>query len=436
MTNIALVVLDTLRYDTFSKHFDWMPGERFTRTYSTSHWTIPAHASLLTGYYPSEVGVRAKAPSLDCKEPSLPELLHAVGYTTRMFSANLNIYQWDGWDRGFNQFVGPPSLASKSDNTLNWRTFLSETEATGYERYFRAIWECFRGDVETIPSLKEGIRMKRSQGSPRAEAILDRVQNTDFGDNEFLLINAMDTHVPYYPPQAYRSTDEPVKVHIDDSFANTVDNPSAVRRAYDEAAAYLSDTYQNIFATLLEDFDYVVTLADHGEMLGEHGRWEHGYGLYPELTHVPLVISGKELGNGVHDEVVSILDVHRTLVELANLEASSRGQDLLDSPVSHDSLVEYHGFFYRHKERLARDERFADQIEELDTPLDGFVTADGGYAYQTHDGGFQEIEAGLPEDLDAHLRELREGVERRSVEEEYPEIAPETAEQLKDLGYA
>lgn len=102
-----------------------------------------------------------------------------------MFSANLNIYQWDGWDRGFEQFIGPPSLESKSTNTLNWRAFLSETEKTGDERYLHAIWECFRSDVETIPSLKEGIRMRRSRGSPRAEAILDRVRDTEFGDGEF-----------------------------------------------------------------------------------------------------------------------------------------------------------------------------------------------------------------------------------------------------------
>lgn len=435
MTNIALVVLDTLRYDTFSKQFDWLPGERFTRMYSTSHWTIPAHASLLTGCYPSEIGVRAKAPTLDCEEPSLPEVLGAAGYTTRLFSANLNIYQWDGWDRGYDQFVGPPSLASRA-NTLDWRSFLNETDATGYERYLRAVWECFRSDVETLPSLREGIRMKRSIGSPRAETILDRVRHTDFGDHEFLMINAMDTHVPYYPPKAYRPTDGPVRVHIDDSFADTVDDPDTVRRAYDGAARYLSDTYRRIFTTLLEDFDYVVTLADHGEMLGEHGRWEHGYGLYPELTHVPLVISGAELGDESHDEVVSILDVHRTLLELANVEASSRGQDLLDSPTSHDSLVEYHGFFYRHKERLSSDERFADRVEKLDTPLDGFVTADGGYAYQTHGGEFRTVGTALPADLDAHLRGLREGVERRAIEEEAPEVAPETVEQLKDLGYA
>ena len=436
MTNVALVVLDTLRHDTFLDHFEWLPGKRFTRAYSTSHWTIPAHASLFTGRYPSEVGVRAKSPTFDCEDPTLAEVLSAAGYTTRLFSANLNIYQWDGWDRGFDQFVGPPSLASRSSNTLDWQSFLGETEATGYERYLRAIWECFRGDVATIPSLREGIRMKRSVGSPRAETLLDRVRETDFGDREFLVLNAMDTHVPYYPPKAYRSTDGPVSVYINDSFTDGVEDPDAVRQAYDDAATYLSDTYRQIFAELTEKFEYVITLADHGEMLGEHGRWEHGYGLYPELTHVPLVVSGDGIEDGVTEEVVSILDVHRTVAELAGVETPSRGQDLLDSPASRDSLVEYHGFFYRHRERLLRDERIADRVPALDTPLDGFVTAEGGYAYQTHDDGFRTVGDGLPEDTDAHLRELRAGVERRTVDEDAPEVSPETLKQLEDLGYA
>ena len=40
------------------------------------------------------------------------------------------------------------------------------------------------------------------------------------------------------------------------------------------------------------EFDIVVTCADHGELLGEHDLWGHGFGLYPELLRVPLVVSG------------------------------------------------------------------------------------------------------------------------------------------------
>lgn len=35
---------------------------------------------------------------------------------------------------------------------------------------------------------------------------------------------------------------------------------------------------------------YIIITADHGEGLGEHGIGQHGYGLWPSVTHVPLII--------------------------------------------------------------------------------------------------------------------------------------------------
>lgn len=83
MTNIALVVLDTLRYDSFEDYFDWLPGTRFDNAWSTSHWTVPVHASLFTGKYASEVGIYAGAQTFDCEEPLLAERLSKAGYMTR-----------------------------------------------------------------------------------------------------------------------------------------------------------------------------------------------------------------------------------------------------------------------------------------------------------------------------------------------------------------
>ena len=57
MAAIAVVVLDTVRRDAFDEYFDWLPGRWFERAYSTSHRTVPAHASLFTGTYAGEIGV-------------------------------------------------------------------------------------------------------------------------------------------------------------------------------------------------------------------------------------------------------------------------------------------------------------------------------------------------------------------------------------------
>jgi arylsulfatase A-like enzyme len=65
--NVAIVVLDTLRKDAFDREFDWLPGRRFSAAYSTGSWTVPAHASLFAGKYPSELGVHSKNRFLDCE---------------------------------------------------------------------------------------------------------------------------------------------------------------------------------------------------------------------------------------------------------------------------------------------------------------------------------------------------------------------------------
>lgn len=171
-------------------------------------------------------------------------------------------------------------------------------------------------------------------------------------------------------------------------------------------------------------------------MLGEDGMWNHGYGLYPELTHVPLVISGDGIDTQTCEEVVSLLDVHRTVAALAGVEPSSRGQHLLNDLTSRDALVEYHGLFDTHRHQFEKSGLSDALYDELDTPLDGFVTPDGHYAYQTHDDGLREVENGSVENPESYLRSLREGVTRRQVSAEEADISEATMEHLEDLGYA
>ena len=435
MSNVAVVVLDTLRYDTFLDHFDWLDGTHFANAYSTAHWTIPAHASLLTGRYPSEIGVTAKARSLDCEAPTLPERLHAADYTTRLFSANVNLVLNEGWDRGFDQMLGMAALDPSAEDTLDWRAFLDGLDVSRHERYLRAIWACLTHDVATIPSLRQGFRMARTSKQQNAETILKRVRYTDFGDREFLLVNAMDMHTPYEPPVPYRSADGSLNVTIADAFADTVDDPDAVRRAYDDEAIYLSDVYRELFDALHEEFEYVITVSDHGELLGRDGMWNHGYGLYPELLHVPLVVSGEGVETETRKEVVSLLDAHQTVAEMLDVEVSSRGQNLLADVESRNALFEYHGLFDTHRRQFAKSGISDETYDRLDTPLDGFVTADGCYAYQTHDDGFR-VEGGRIKDPETRLASLREDVTRRQVAAEVTDVSGATMQHLEDLGYA
>ena len=437
--NIAIVVLDTLRKDSFARYFEWVPGVRFENAYSTSHWTVPAHASLLTGRYASEVGIHGKSRNFDCPERSIVEVLDESGYSTRMWSANPQIHQWEGWDRGFDQFIGPDRLHPRTEKAVDWSEFRAHDNR--FVTYLRALQYISQSPESTVSSFLDGVeRVRGTHDRNDGDAVLRRLRGTAFGDREFLLVNLMDAHTPHHPPKPYRSIDENVDFKIGDAFADSIDQPDRNRRAYDDSAAYLSSVYQEIYAQLQLDFDVIVTLSDHGELLGEHGMWNHGYGLYPELVRVPLTIwTGGAFRNvfsrSTRTDVVSVLDIPQTVAGLADIEFSSRGANLCEDDGPKNRLVEYHGFLPWHRDQLKR-KGVGDLYEKYDPPLNGLVSASGDYVYQTHDDGFVSTSGDRSDEAIEKLDDMVSALPKRSVTEDDEQISSEIRERLEDLGYA
>ncbi|WP_459195035.1 sulfatase-like hydrolase/transferase [Halosimplex sp. J119] len=433
MASVAVVVLDTLRYDTFEEAFDWLPGRRFTRAYAPSHWTIPVHGSLFTGLYPSEAGVHGHSPSLDCPEPTLAERLREAGYTTRLFTANTQLQHYEGWDRGFDEFVGYWSLEGGRDEAYDWGQCFDEIDASGLEKYLRAVMRCIRADCATVSSLRKGVELyTRSEADGGARPVLDRIRATDFGEAEFCFVNLMETHTPYHPPS---EDDDPVTVVAADAFADDPIDLDHVREAYHTSAAYLSDAYREVFGELREEFDYVVTLADHGELLGEHGMVNHSFGLWPELTHVPLVVSGPDVTDGVDSRVTSLLDVHQTVADLAGVSVDSRGQNLFRNRDPMPALFEYHGLLPFHEVQFERKDVPAVEYERRESPLRGFVTENGAYAHETHTRGFRTI-GSFESDPRSLLEHYFADLDQRSVGDEEIAVSDDVMASLEDLGYA
>ena len=440
--NIAFVVLDTVRKDYFNEYFEWLPGQYFERAYAPSYWTVPVHASLFTGQYPSEIAVHAKSPQFDCDEPGIAEVLSKADYTTRAFSNNVNVSQRNDFHHGFDQFTGSWRLnpVDPDVDMFNWGKFTSDTAGEGLSRYVRAIWRIFRDDCDTFHSLRRGIRLKLgdigigNHADDGARETRDWVRSTEFDtEGEFLFINLMEAHAPYTPPRNYRS----VKSQSIDGIMATVTepsgDPSAIRQSYGDSVRYLADIYRDIHEALREDFDYVFTFADHGEMLGNHGAWGHVYGLYPELIHVPLSVWGPDC-SGESSETVSLLDVHQTALDLADADGSSRGRNLFDPSEEIKVLTEYHGLYPQHRESLLEAGK-SDVVRSLENPLNGIVLPEF-YGYESRHGWLVEPESVQPTvDPQAELRSLRESVPWEEFEER-SEISEDVRAQLEELGYA
>ncbi|MFC6835096.1 sulfatase-like hydrolase/transferase [Halomarina ordinaria] len=435
MTNIALVVLDTLRKDTFDEYFDWVPGRRYENAWSTSHYTVPAHASLFTGKYPSEIGVHAKHETLDCDSPTLAEQLSDAGYRTRALSANLLASPLNDFDRGFDEFVPTGNASGTDDDIFNWRDAIENASNAGLLRDIEVLSKCLLSDSKTLRSLKYGWKIK-TDSVHSAEDSLSKIERMEFGSDEFLYVNLMDVHTPYKPPREYQTV--PYEgVSIEQWAESGERNPNErLKTAYNDCARYLSDKYREIFHELEEHFDYIITVSDHGELFGEHGVGQHIWGVFPELTHVPVCISGSHRENVSSDRPTSLLDVYQTILDLAQTEKDARGESLLDSPSSNNYISECHGLRISWLNKLQEAGVERERIEKLEQTVRGVVFKRGSYVYEQAEGDL--VHAG-GDDADTALSEFEEivsGLDEISVEAgEQRAYTTEVQSQLEDLGY-
>ena len=114
--SIVLVVIDTLRADAVSAYgsventtpaFDALAaqGLLYGRAYAPSPWTLPSHASLLTGLGVDRHGVGvAGRMGLRAEFTTLAERLSAAGYQTVGFSENPLVSGLFGFEQGFERF--------------------------------------------------------------------------------------------------------------------------------------------------------------------------------------------------------------------------------------------------------------------------------------------------------------------------------------------
>lgn len=97
---------------------------------------------------------------------------------------------------------------------------------------------------------------------------------------------------------------------------------SAVDRCLGEFVAYLKDSG-------LYDESVLVLTSDHGESLGEDGRWGHGNALHPEVVQIPLIIKvpGSMAPRLTTDrsQVALSTDITPTLYALAGYPPVDRG---------------------------------------------------------------------------------------------------------------
>lgn len=286
--NVLVIVVDTLRADHLSGYgysrqtspnLDHVAqkGVLFEEAFAAASWSLPSHASLLTGRYPFEHGAE-KGP-LDGRYRTIAEAFRDRGYRTGGFSANSFFFcRRMGMGRGFIHFDDYSGSLTQA------------AVRTCYGRYLEAFLN--RLNLKIFP-----VRRTAPEVNSSFLRWIDIKSQAPF----FAVLNYFDVHDPYFPPQPYRTRfsklGNPGGI-IDESLAShglpaTPDQLQGEIDAYDGSIAYVDDQIGQLLAELkkrnVTENTLVVITSDHGESFGAHGLFIHGNCLYRGQIRVPLV---------------------------------------------------------------------------------------------------------------------------------------------------
>ena len=338
--NIALVLIDTLRADHLPFYGYQHPTARFmtdlakrsvvfSNAFSSSSWTAPSTASLLTAAYCQEHGVvrgffaqrklmkqiekEGKAElelnAIDASMATLPEVLRDAGYKTFGAAANFNIGEEMGFARGFDRFKRIVERSAAVDA----KSVTGEDDDDSAER----IQEVIRGWKKEIEA----------------------------ADPFFLYLHFNDPHGPYRRHDRW---------YRDPAAENAPPIPKggkAVLR-YDSEIGYVDDVLAQIFEEFrLGENTIVIIVSDHGQAFGDHGKRGHGpnTGLMGVVNRVLMLVHAPAhgVGSAVVADPVSLVDVAPTLLEMighAGLPGDRPGRSLVpflrsDAPDREQRLV-------------------------------------------------------------------------------------------------
>ncbi len=236
-------------------------GAVFANHFSVAPNTGPATKSLFTGYgFLKGRRLAAGGP------PTLAEDFAEAGFSTASFSANFHVSPGMGLTRGFGHFALLPL------------------------------------DFE----FEDGAEVTVNDSAERVHrAALKWLDGVNADDRVLLYLHTLNPHNPYTPPEPFPSRaltsvgssigggTHTLAAIRDLGMTTTPHDEQRIREWYTAGVAYndaalcgLMDELQRRF----EDRFLFVMTSDHGEELFDHGSVLHGYTLYDELLHVPLVM--------------------------------------------------------------------------------------------------------------------------------------------------
>jgi arylsulfatase A-like enzyme len=367
--NIAVVVIDTLRYDhVFSTgeydvetpNLDAIAERswRFRRAFTSSFPTIPTRQDMLLGKGGDPF--HGWSP-LKCAKPTLPDVLADAGYVTQLIHDTPHLvnggfrfdYPFHAWTPVRGAECDRPWITDDPTFPDNW-AFDERFDGYGIERKREAV---LNGSKDTIRNYVYAHRNRETEADWNVARLFDTaasfLADNANRENFFLWLDCFDPHEPWdVPPSYLREYDpdpdgdgrlDPRSLHNEvynhpDLSADAREHKAAQYRAklafMDRCFGKFLDTLD---ATGLGENTAVLVLGDHGTNLADNPRpggrrfGKEGPPAENE-AHVPLLLYVPDEGAGQCDTPVRLTDVFATVASLADADVppDANSVDLLD----------------------------------------------------------------------------------------------------------
>ena len=347
--NVVLILTDQQQWKALgaygnrvvrTPHLDRLAeqGTRFTHAYCNMASCMASRASLFTGQYPHTHRAEFGNPGLGPEHVAFSDILGKASYRTGY------VGKWHMSDVGIPGFVPP-----EQRHGFQWWVAAN-----------RGHFKTFKGFVQDDPTLFTGSKYTTDFLTDQAIAFVRENRGSPF----LLTLSIPDPHSPYTVRSPYDTMYPPEQMQLPPSYVgDPKELPPYERGMFRVCQRQIQGFYQDreyreqfkpttreqtltviisqyygmiscidenvgrlmgVFDELgLRENTIVIYTSDHGDYMGAHGLLYKGRTPWDEAMRIPLLIScpGRARGGVVSDELVSLIDIMPTILELTNREA-------------------------------------------------------------------------------------------------------------------
>ncbi len=436
--NVLLISVDTLRADVVgdgvrspgTPRFDELcaEGVYFESAIASASWTLPSHASLLTGMHPAQHGAVRETSKLEDRFETLAERLGQFGFETAAFTGGGFLAPGFGLEQGFEWFDGA-----------------AEFRFPPFRDHVPLVYRVIRNRFLPIRPLLQFL--EQSGGLELVgERALDWLQRRRDERPFFLFLHSYQVHDYYVHQPSWDETSPDsfggcfagrLWIHPDEILEHSTHEEVEVLSAiYRRRVTQMDQTLGRLVDQIRELSGerelWIVLTSDHGEGFeAEPRRLMHGGRLHDDLLRVPLLwIAPSKLPRGVrHSQPVRLIDVVPTLLDLFGSSVDGiPGQSLVDAMAGNGAWPQEAWAEDGPKERRSISLR-TPQWKLVETPsgVTGYHLAEDPNEHRT----LSQSEVPAP-----IVERWRAAREQWQPQESAPaEFDEETLEHLRTLGY-